>query len=52
MNEQTNKFPYPDRFSFLWLAIAFVLALFSTGKLTIPLIAWLSSFFALRFLRT
>lgn len=52
MNEQANKFPYPDRFSFLWLAIAFVLTLFSTGKLTIPLVAWLSSIFALRFMRT
>lgn len=52
MHEQTNKFPYPDRFSFLWLAIAFVLTLFSNGNLTIPLLAWFSSIFALRFMRT
>ena len=48
----SNKFPYPDRLSYLWLAIGFVLALFSTGKLAIPLFAWLSSIFLLRFMRT
>lgn len=42
MNKSTRKFPYPDRFSFLWLTIAFLLTIFSTGKLAIPLVAWLS----------
>jgi apolipoprotein N-acyltransferase len=47
-----TQFPYPDRFSFLWLAVAFVLTLFSNGNLTVPLFAWFSSIFALRFMRT
>lgn len=49
---QPNKFLHPDRLSFLWLAIAFILILFSSGKMAIPLLAWLSSIFALRFMRT
>lgn len=52
MNGQSRKMPYPDKFSFLWLAIAFVLTLFSSGNLTIPLLAWLAPIFALRFMRT
>ncbi len=37
MKKQTNKLLHPDRFSFLWLAVALVLTLFSTGKLDIPI---------------
>ncbi len=53
MNRETNKPLYrPDRFSLLWLAIAFVFTLFSNGNLTIPLLAWFAPIFGLRFMRT
>jgi apolipoprotein N-acyltransferase len=52
MNTPRKQFPYTDRRSYLWLAIAFVLTLFATGKLSIPVAAWISSIFALRFMRT
>lgn len=52
MNAPKKQFPYVDRLSFLWLGIAFLLTLFGTGRLSIPVAAWISSIFALRFMRT
>ena len=42
----------PDRLSYLWLAIAAALLVFYTGRLAIPLAAWLAPLFLLRFVRT
>jgi apolipoprotein N-acyltransferase len=42
----------PDRLSYLWLAMAAVLYLFSGGLWVIPLAAWLAPLFLLRFVRT
>ena len=47
-----NIFPIKDRLSFLWLALAFVLAIFSNGMYIVPIAPWLASLFMLRFLRT
>ncbi len=52
MKHTANKFPVQDRYSYFWLAVAFALTIFSTGKLSIPLLAWVSTIFALRFTRT
>jgi apolipoprotein N-acyltransferase len=41
-----------DRFSWLWLAVAAVLLLFTAGRWNIPLAAWLAPLFLLRFVRT
>jgi apolipoprotein N-acyltransferase len=50
--EQASTYPIPDRWSYLWLAIAAVLTLFSSGRWPIPLALWLVAVFVLRFLRT
>ena len=42
----------PDRLSYLWLAIAAALYLFTGGQWVIPLAAWLVPLFLLRFVRT
>ncbi len=42
----------PDRLSYLWLAIAAALYLFTGGQWVIPLAAWLAPLFLLRFVRT
>lgn len=42
----------PDRLSYLWLALAAVLYLFTAGRWVIPLAAWLAPLFLLRFFRT
>ena len=42
----------PDRLSYLWLAIAAALYLFTGGQWAIPLAAWLAPLFLLRFVRT
>ena len=52
MTDKRKEIPYSDRFSYLWLLSAFVLTLFSTGRLTVPVTAWFSSIFAIRFMRT
>lgn len=49
---QHQNMPYTDRWSFLWLAISALLGLFSLGYWVIPLAAWLTTVFAIRFLRT
>ena len=41
-----------DRLSYLWLALAAALYLFTGGLWIIPLAAWLTSLFLLRFVRT
>ncbi|HXX77823.1 MAG TPA: hypothetical protein VEI53_04990, partial [Ktedonobacteraceae bacterium] len=41
-----------DRLSFLWFAIGFALSLFVSIRWSIPMAAWLSSVFMLRFVRT
>ena len=41
-----------DRLSFLWLVIGFALSLFVSIRWSIPVAAWLSSVFMLRFTRT
>ncbi len=53
INEQRIKrYPQSDRWSFLWLALSALLALFSFGYWVVPLAAWLTNLFSLRFLRT
>jgi apolipoprotein N-acyltransferase len=42
----------PDRLSYLWLALAAALYLFTGGQWVIPLAAWLAPLFLLRFVRT
>jgi hypothetical protein len=42
----------PDRLSYLWLATATALYLFTGGQWVIPLAAWLAPLFLLRFVRT
>src|SRR6266568_8663343 len=42
----------PDRLSYLWLALAAVLYLFTGIQWVIPLAAWLAPLFLLRFVRT
>jgi apolipoprotein N-acyltransferase len=50
--ERVNTYPIRDRWSYLWLAIGTVLALFSSGRWSIPLAAWLGPVFMMRFVRT
>jgi apolipoprotein N-acyltransferase len=50
--ERARTYPVPDRWSYLWLAIGTILSLFSSGKWTIPLAAWLVPVFMIRFMRT
>jgi apolipoprotein N-acyltransferase len=52
MDRETDKFSYDKRYSFLWLVIFLVLFVFSSGKFTMPLPAWLFAIFGLRFFRT
>ena len=42
----------PNRLSYLWLAMAAALYLFTGGQWAIPLAAWLAPLFLLRFVRT
>ena len=42
----------PDQLSYLWLALAAALYLFTGGQWVIPLAAWLAPLFLLRFVRT
>ncbi len=55
---QTKRFPRrperppPKSFTWLWLAIAAALLLFSNGKDNVPVAAWLAPVFTLRFVRT
>lgn len=44
--------PQFDRWSFVWLGLAAGLLLFSSGRWIIPVAAWLSPVFLIRFLRT
>ena len=44
--------PLADRWSWLWLVLSALLGLFAFGAWLIPLAAWLTTIFALRFLRT
>jgi apolipoprotein N-acyltransferase len=50
--ERASTYPIPDRWSYLWLAIGTMLSLFSSGKWTISLAAWLGPVFMIRFMRT
>ncbi|MCE7982731.1 MAG: hypothetical protein DYG89_16225 [Caldilinea sp. CFX5] len=50
--ERNANIPQADRWSYLWLALSAVLGLFSLGYWVIPLAAWLSTVFTIRFLRT
>ena len=50
--ERNTNIPQADRWSFLWLAISALLGLFSLGYWVIPLAAWLTTVFAIRYLRT
>jgi apolipoprotein N-acyltransferase len=53
MTKQGSQITGPsDRWSYLWLAIGTLLSLFSSGKWTIPLTAWLGTVFMIRFMRT
>lgn len=42
----------PDRWSYLWLAVAALLSMFVTGKWALPLAAWFTWIFFIRFMRT
>lgn len=50
--DQSYHIPQTDRWSFLWLGISALLGLFAFGYWVIPLAAWLTTVFTLRFLRT
>jgi apolipoprotein N-acyltransferase len=50
--ERASTYPIPDRWSYLWLAIATALSLFHSGKWTIPLASWLLPVLLIRFMRT
>lgn len=50
--DQPHPIPQPDRWSLLWLGISALLGLFAFGYWVIPLAAWLTTVFTLRFLRT
>lgn len=50
--KEAKGIPQADRWPFLWLAISAVLGLFSFGYWVIPLAAWLTTVFTIRFLRT
>jgi len=52
MNTKRITYPLQDHWSYLWLVIATVMTLFSTGQWTIPLVTWIGSIFAIRFMRT
>lgn len=53
MNErQTSKLPLSDRWSYVWLGIAFVLTMFTYGLNRVPLAGVLAPIFLLRFMRT
>jgi apolipoprotein N-acyltransferase len=51
-NERASTYPIADRWSYLWLALGTLLALFGSGRWTIPLAAWLGPVFMMRFVRT
>jgi apolipoprotein N-acyltransferase len=50
--ERNTNIPQADRWSFFWLVLSAVLGLFSFGYWVIPLAAWLTTVFTIRFLRT
>lgn len=50
--DQHNTLPHSDRWSLFWLGISALLGLFAFGYWVIPLAAWLTTVFTLRFLRT
>lgn len=54
MNIRKTSYPLQDRWSYVWLLIATVLTIFSqsSGKWLIPVAAWLSPIFYIRFFRT
>lgn len=41
-----------DRSPYLWFAVALVLSIFASGRITVPVLAWLAPIVALRFTRT
>lgn len=47
-----ERFPLPDRRSWLWLAAAAALLPFANGLPMVPVAAWLAPIFVVRFLRT
>ncbi len=47
MNENQQK----DKFSYLWLALALVLLIFSNGRWAFPFVPWFALLFLLRFVR-
>jgi apolipoprotein N-acyltransferase len=51
-NQNTNPYPQPDRWSFLWLAIGCVLMVFVAGNWPLSLAGWLAPLFLIRFMRT
>ena len=55
MNTKPVTYPRTDRWSFLWLVIGIILSMLSFtayGKWVIPLAAWFSTIFILRFMRS
>ena len=54
MNKKQISYPINDRWSILWLLVATVLGIFSVGigRWLIPVTAWLSAIFYIRFFRT
>jgi hypothetical protein len=51
-NERASTYPVADRWSYLWLALGTLLALFASGRWAIPLAAWLGPVFMVRFVHT
>lgn len=54
MNREQITYPIKDRWTYLWLAVATVLGIFSQpgGQWLIPMTAWIAPIFFLRFYRT
>ncbi len=54
MNQKQVTYPIDDRYSYVWLVVAMILGIFSIsiGKWVIPIAAWLSAIFVLRFMRS
>lgn len=52
MNEKTVKYPIGDRWTYLWLLLSAVLGIISIsiGNWVIPVAAWISTIFTLRFM--
>jgi len=52
MQGDNVRYPLADRRTWLWFAVGLVLLVFSSGRLAVPLLAWVAPVFFLRFMRS